>query len=85
MQWKFYLSPPEMSGLEREMLMQAFDSGWIAPAGPDLAAFEGELKALSGAAARTSASRTRPPTPEPASAAASMPRAAAAFRARGVG
>ena len=51
MQWKFYLSPPEMSGLEREMLMQAFDSGWIAPAGPDLDAFEGELKALSGAAA----------------------------------
>ncbi len=51
MQWKFYLSPPEMSGLEREMLMQAFDSGWIAPAGPDLNAFEAELMALSGAAA----------------------------------
>jgi dTDP-4-amino-4,6-dideoxygalactose transaminase len=40
-----------MSGLEREMLMQAFDSGWIAPAGPDLDAFEAELMALSGAAA----------------------------------
>jgi dTDP-4-amino-4,6-dideoxygalactose transaminase len=51
MQWKFYLSPPEMSGLEREMLLQAFDSGWIAPAGPDLNAFEAELMALSGAAA----------------------------------
>ena len=51
MQWKFYLSPPEMSALEREMLLQAFDSGWIAPAGPDLNAFEDELKALSGAAA----------------------------------
>jgi len=49
--WKIYLSPPEMSGVERERLLQAFDSGWIAPAGPDLDAFEGELCALSGAAA----------------------------------
>jgi dTDP-4-amino-4,6-dideoxygalactose transaminase len=40
-----------MSPLEREMMLAAFDSGWIAPAGPDLAAFEEELCALSGAAA----------------------------------
>jgi len=49
--WKIYLSPPEMSGVERERMLQAFDSGWIAPAGPDLDAFEVELCALSGAAA----------------------------------
>lgn len=33
------------------MMLAAFDSGWIAPAGPDLAAFEAELCSLSGAAA----------------------------------
>ncbi|MEI7546464.1 MAG: aminotransferase class I/II-fold pyridoxal phosphate-dependent enzyme [Actinomycetota bacterium] len=51
MQWKIFLSPPEMSTVEREMMLHAFDSGWIAPAGPDLDAFEAELCELSGAAA----------------------------------
>jgi pyridoxal phosphate-dependent aminotransferase EpsN len=40
-----------MSPVERQMLLDAFDSGWIAPAGPDLDAFEAELCQLSGAAA----------------------------------
>lgn len=51
MQWKIFLSPPEMSPVEREMMLNAFDSNWIAPAGPDLDAFEAELCTLSGAAA----------------------------------
>ena len=51
MSWKYLLSPPEMSSVERELLLDAFDSGWIAPAGPDLDAFEQELCALTGAAA----------------------------------
>ena len=33
------------------MLLAAFDSGWVAPAGPDIAAFEAELAELTGAAA----------------------------------
>lgn len=33
------------------MLLSAFDSGWIAPAGPDLEAFEHELCSLTGASA----------------------------------
>jgi len=41
--WKVLLSPPEMSDIERAMLLSAFDSGWVAPAGPDLDAFEDEL------------------------------------------
>lgn len=51
MSWKYLLSPPEMSPVERELLLDAFDSGWIAPAGPDLDAFERELCELTGAAA----------------------------------
>jgi len=45
------LSPPEVGEVEREMLLSAFDSGWIAPAGPDLDAFEDELSVFTGAAA----------------------------------
>ena len=50
MNWKVLLSPPEMSDIERAMLLSAFDSGWVAPAGPDLDAFEDELAEFTGAA-----------------------------------
>ena len=42
--WKIFLSPPEVGPVERELLLSAFDSNWIAPAGPDLEAFERELE-----------------------------------------
>ena len=45
------LSPPEVGEDEREMLLAAFDSGWVAPAGPDIAAFEAELAQLTGVGA----------------------------------
>ena len=37
---RIYLSPPDMSEVERQYLVDAFDSNWIAPVGPDLPAFE---------------------------------------------
>jgi dTDP-4-amino-4,6-dideoxygalactose transaminase len=40
---RIYLSPPEVGEEERRMLLDAFDSNWIAPVGPDLDAFEQEL------------------------------------------
>lgn len=40
---RVYLSPPHMSPLEREFLLDAFDSNWIAPLGPHLDAFEKEF------------------------------------------
>jgi len=40
---KIYLSPPHMSTRERELLLNAFDSNWIAPLGPHVDAFEREL------------------------------------------
>ncbi len=46
--WKVLLSPPEVGEHEREMLLAAFDSGWVAPAGPDISAFEAELAELTG-------------------------------------
>ncbi len=46
---RLYLSPPHMSGLEWAFLQEAFDSGWIAPLGPQVAAFEEEFAAKIGA------------------------------------
>ncbi|WP_040491441.1 aminotransferase class I/II-fold pyridoxal phosphate-dependent enzyme [Ilumatobacter nonamiensis] len=49
--WKLLLSPPEVGPDERELLIAAFDSNWVAPAGPDIDAFEEELAVLTGAPA----------------------------------
>jgi dTDP-4-amino-4,6-dideoxygalactose transaminase len=40
---RVYLSPPEVGEEERRMLLEAFDSNWIAPLGPDVDAFEQEF------------------------------------------
>ena len=40
---RIHLSPPDVSEVERDLLLEAFDSNWIAPAGPDIAAFEIEF------------------------------------------
>jgi dTDP-4-amino-4,6-dideoxygalactose transaminase len=45
---RIYLSPPEQSGVEREMVAAALDGGWLAPVGPDLDAFEQELAVVAG-------------------------------------
>ena len=40
---RIFLSPPHMSPSERELLLEAFDSNWIAPLGPQVEAFEREF------------------------------------------
>jgi dTDP-4-amino-4,6-dideoxygalactose transaminase len=45
---RVYLSPPEVGAEERRMLLEAFDSNWIAPVGPDIDAFERELAERAG-------------------------------------
>ncbi|MEZ4238047.1 MAG: aminotransferase class I/II-fold pyridoxal phosphate-dependent enzyme [Myxococcota bacterium] len=40
---RVYLSPPHMGADERELLLSAFDSNWIAPLGPHVDAFEREV------------------------------------------
>ena len=45
---KIYLSPPHMGEDERELLLDAFDSNWIAPLGPHVNAFEQEIAAAAG-------------------------------------
>jgi pyridoxal phosphate-dependent aminotransferase EpsN len=45
---RIFLSPPDMGAEERSLLLAAFDSNWVAPAGPDLGLFEQELAAQTG-------------------------------------
>ncbi len=45
---RLYLSPPHMGPDERQLLLDAFDSNWIAPLGPHVDAFEQELSAETG-------------------------------------
>jgi dTDP-4-amino-4,6-dideoxygalactose transaminase len=40
---RIYLSPPDISKQDRSAIDSAFDSGWVAPVGPDLDAFEAEV------------------------------------------
>lgn len=40
---RIYLSPPHMGAEERRLLLDAFDSNWIAPLGPHVDAFEREM------------------------------------------
>ena len=42
---RIYLSPPDLTGNELEMLRDALASGWVAPLGPHVDAFEAELAA----------------------------------------
>lgn len=45
---RVYLSPPHMGPEERALLLDAFDSNWVAPLGPHVDAFERELAAKIG-------------------------------------
>ncbi len=45
---RIFLSPPHMSGAERALLLEAFDSNWIAPLGPQVDALEQEFAATLG-------------------------------------
>jgi dTDP-4-amino-4,6-dideoxygalactose transaminase len=40
---RIFLSPPDVGPAERELLLEAFDSNWIAPVGPFVDRFEQEL------------------------------------------
>jgi dTDP-4-amino-4,6-dideoxygalactose transaminase len=45
---RIHLSPPHLAGDEAERLRAVLDSGWVAPAGPAIAAFEATVGAATG-------------------------------------
>ena len=50
MNTRIHLSAPDMSGTEERYLVNALRSGWVAPVGPDLDAFEAEIAQRCGTA-----------------------------------
>ncbi|MCS6980912.1 MAG: aminotransferase class I/II-fold pyridoxal phosphate-dependent enzyme [Flavobacteriales bacterium] len=49
MKARIWLSPPHLSGREKELVEEAFASNWVAPLGPHVDAFERELCTYTGA------------------------------------
>lgn len=45
---RILLSPPDVSNAERDAVIRAVESGWLAPVGPELDAFEQEIAAYVG-------------------------------------
>jgi pyridoxal phosphate-dependent aminotransferase EpsN len=45
---RVYLSPPDTGQEDLKALRRAFDSGWIAPLGPEVDAFEEEIASVTG-------------------------------------
>ena len=45
---RIFLSPPDVGADERALLLDAFDSNWIAPLGPHVDAFENEMATYVG-------------------------------------
>jgi dTDP-4-amino-4,6-dideoxygalactose transaminase len=45
---RIYLSPPDITAAEKALALDALDSGWVAPLGPHVDAFEAELAEYSG-------------------------------------
>lgn len=43
MTFRIYLSPPNVGELEKEFIVDALDSGWVAPLGPHVEGFEQEV------------------------------------------
>jgi dTDP-4-amino-4,6-dideoxygalactose transaminase len=48
---RIFLSPPHTTAADRQALLDAFDSNWLAPIGPALNGFEDDFVALTGAEA----------------------------------
>jgi len=47
---RIYLSPPDITDVEERYVVDALRSGWVAPVGPDLTAFERAVAAATGTA-----------------------------------
>lgn len=45
---QIYLSPPDVGETERKRLLDAFDSNWIAPLGPEVDGFEADFVGITG-------------------------------------
>jgi dTDP-4-amino-4,6-dideoxygalactose transaminase len=47
---RIFLSPPDVGPAERDAVLMALESGWVAPVGPALDAFEHDMMGFTGTA-----------------------------------
>ena len=45
---RLLMSPPDVGALEEQYVVAAIRSGWVAPTGPEVTAFEAEISAVAG-------------------------------------
>ncbi len=45
---RLLMSPPDVGPLEEEAVLRAVRSGWVAPTGPEVTAFEEEIAERTG-------------------------------------
>ena len=45
---RLLMSPPDVGALEEEYVLRALRSGWVAPTGPEVTAFEQEVAQVTG-------------------------------------
>ena len=45
---RLLMSPPDVGALEEQYVVAAIRSGWVAPTGPEVTAFEAEISAAAG-------------------------------------
>ena len=62
---RIYLSPPDVGPAEKERLLGALDSGWVAPLGPEVDGFERELAVITGRSHGVALSREPRPSISP--------------------
>lgn len=52
---KIWLSSPHMGGNEQKFVQEAFDTNWVAPLGPNVSGFEGDLQSYLGESSEVAA------------------------------
>jgi len=58
---RLLMSPPDVGVLEEEYVLRALRSGWVAPTGPEVTAFEHEVAQLTGTRQRHNGRHTERP------------------------
>ena len=67
------MSPPDVGALEEEAVLRAVRSGWVAPTGPEVTAFEQEIASGWASGTRSRCARARLPCIWPCWASVSEP------------
>ena len=77
---RLLMSPPDVGALEEQYVVAAIRSGWVAPAGPEVTAFEAEIAEVAGRRTRSRSPPAPLPSTWPCSASACDPATSSSWR-----